>query len=61
MRLKVSFNSQNIGRRLETCEVVARASGWHPNDIINFSEEVREAFSYEEAMAVIQREFDVVR
>lgn len=60
MRLKVSFDSQHIDRRLETCQVVARASGWHPNDIINFTDEVRDAFSYEEAMAVIKREFDVV-
>ena len=27
----------------------------------NFEAEVREAFSYEEAMNVIQREFDIVR
>lgn len=60
MRLKVSFKSPHIARRLETCEIVARASGWHPNDIVNFRDEVCEAFSYEEAMAVIKREFDVV-
>jgi len=41
--------------------MVARASGWHPNDIIAFTDEVRDAFSYEEAMAVIERAFDVVR
>ena len=60
MRLKVSFDSQHISRRLETCRVVAQACGWHPNDIVNFTDEVRDAFSYEEAMAVIEREFDVV-
>jgi hypothetical protein len=59
-RPRVSFESTNIWRRLQSCEVVARAQGWHPNDIIHFTEEVREAFSYEEAMAVIEREFDVV-
>ncbi|HUK58110.1 MAG TPA: hypothetical protein VLV50_02680 [Stellaceae bacterium] len=60
-RPKVSFDSANIWRRLETCQTVAQAHGWHPNDIINFAAEVREAFSYEEAMTVIQREFDIVR
>ena len=60
MRLKVSFDSENISRRLQRCQVVTRAYGWHPNDIINFSDKVRDAFSYEEAMAVIEREFDVV-
>ncbi|MDE2227792.1 MAG: hypothetical protein KGL11_01970 [Alphaproteobacteria bacterium] len=50
----------NIWRRLETCEMVARARGWHPNDVINFADEVREAFSYEEAMEIIAREFDIV-
>ncbi len=38
--------------------IVARAHGWHPNDIILFTKEVEEAFSYEEAMAIIRREFD---
>lgn len=61
MRLKVSFDSANISRRLQTCQILAQASGWHPNDIIHFTDEVRDAFSYEEAMAVIEREFDVVR
>jgi hypothetical protein len=60
MRPKVSFDSKNIWRRLEACETVARAYGWHPNDIINFKKEVCEAFSYEEAMAVIDRNFDTV-
>ena len=32
----------------------------HPNNWIAFEKEVRDAFSYEEAMAVIRREFDVV-
>jgi hypothetical protein len=59
-RLKISFDSAHIGKRLETCQAVAQASGWHPNDIISFTGEVRDAFSYEEAMAVIEREFDVV-
>ena len=60
MRPKVSFDSANIWRRLATCELVARAHGWHPNDIIQFTGEVRDAFSYEEANAIIAREFDVV-
>ncbi|MDE2165579.1 MAG: hypothetical protein KGJ66_04485 [Alphaproteobacteria bacterium] len=59
-RPRVSFDSSNIWQRLESCEVVARAQGWHPNDIIHFTEEVRDAFSYEEAMAVIEREFEIV-
>jgi hypothetical protein len=61
MRPKVSFASENIKRRLDACRVVAQAYGWHPNDIITFTDEVRDAFSYEEAMAVIEREFDIVR
>jgi len=59
MRPTVSFESSNIWRRLQSCEIVAHAHGWHPNDIINFVQEVEEAFSYEEAMAVIEREFNV--
>jgi hypothetical protein len=59
MRPKVLLDSPNIERRLRTCEGVARAYGWHPNDIANFASEVREAFSYEEAMAIIEREFDI--
>jgi hypothetical protein len=59
MRPKVSFESRHIRRRLEACQVVARAYGWHPNDIARFSEEVESAFSYEDAMAIIRREFDV--
>ena len=59
-RPRVSFDSSNIWQRLETCETVARAQGWHPNDIVHFTEEVRDAFSYEEAMEIIEREFDVV-
>ena len=58
MRPKVFFDSMNIWKRLEACETVAQAHGWHPNDIIHFAEEVREAFSYEEAMAIIEREFE---
>lgn len=61
MRPRVSFDSANIWKRLQTCQTVAQAHGWHPNDIISFSAEVREAFSYEEAMNIIRREFDVVR
>ena len=60
MRPKVSFSSKHIAKRLQACETVAQAHGWHPNDIITFAEEVREAFSYEEAMAIIEREFDTV-
>ena len=60
MRPKVTFNTRNIWSRLKTCETVARAYGWHPNQIIAFVQEVREAFSYEEAMAIIEREFEVL-
>ena len=59
MRPKVSFDSANIWRRLDACRTVAQAHGWNPSDIANFSEEVRDAFSYEEAMAIIRRDFDV--
>ncbi|MGH6969088.1 MAG: hypothetical protein ACREEL_09285 [Stellaceae bacterium] len=59
-RPKVSFDSANIWRRLETCELVARAHGWHANDVIHFTDEVRGAFSYEEATEIIAREFDIV-
>jgi hypothetical protein len=59
-RPRVSFDSRNIWRRLEACETVARAYGWHPNDLIAFAQEVRTAFSYEDAMAVIDRHFDVI-
>ena len=60
MRPKVSFDSDNIWRRLEACKDVARAYGWNSSEITSFVEEVREAFSYEEAMAVIKRNFDTV-
>jgi len=60
-RPRVSFESDNIWTRLESCKIVARAHGWHPNDIIHFSEEVLIAFSYEEAMAIIEREFEVAQ
>jgi hypothetical protein len=60
-RPRVSFNSKNIWRRLEACEAVARAYGWHANQITSFSREVREAFSYEDAMAIIARNFEIVR
>jgi hypothetical protein len=59
MRPKVLLSSMNIERRLRACQSVAQAYGWHPNDIANFATEVRDAFSYEEAMAIIEREFDV--
>jgi hypothetical protein len=58
MRPKVSFNSRDIWRRLQTCRTVAQAYGWHSNDINKFTKEVRQAFSYEEAMAIIERRFD---
>ena len=57
---RVSFDSGHIMKRLESCKTVAAAHGWHPNNWIAFEKEVRDAFSYEEAMAVIRREFDVV-
>jgi hypothetical protein len=59
MRPRVSFDSKNIWRRLEMCKEVARAYGWKSSEISSFSEEVNEAFSYEEAMAIIKRDFDV--
>ncbi|HEV2300426.1 MAG TPA: hypothetical protein VGR91_02540 [Stellaceae bacterium] len=59
MRPKVSFDSKNIWRRLEMCKAVAEAYGWNSADISSFTEEVSEAFSYEEAMAIIKRDFDV--
>jgi hypothetical protein len=58
MRPKVTFDNRHIRRRLEACRMVARAYGWHPNHIASFSAEVEAAFSYEDAMAVIEREFD---
>jgi len=58
MRPAVSFRSENIWQRLRACEIVAQAHGWHPNDIVHFTDEVQKAFSYEEAMAIIEREFD---
>ena len=61
MRPRVSFDSDNIWRRLEACAAVARAYGWHPNEIVSFTNEVRAAFSYEEAMAIIARHFEIVR
>lgn len=60
MRPKVSFDSMNIWRRLEICKAVAQAHGWDFRDIMKFAEEVSEAFSYEEAMAIIKRDFDTV-
>ena len=60
MRPRVSFDSTNIWKRLQSCQTVAQAHGWHPNDVIIFADEIREAFSYEEAMAIIEREFDVI-
>jgi predicted metallopeptidase len=59
MRPRVSFTSLNIWTRLEACKTVAQAHGWHPNDIINLTSEIEDAFSYEEAMAIIEREFEV--
>ena len=61
MRPKVSFDSRNIWRRLETCKTVAQAYGWRPDEIIKFGKEVEQAFSYEEAMAVIERDFDTLK
>ena len=61
MRPKVSFDSKNIWRRLETCKTVAQAYGWGSDEIINFGREVEQAFSYEDAMAVIERDFDVLK
>jgi hypothetical protein len=59
MRPKVSFESNNIWKRLATCQTVAQAYGWPSHDIMHFTGEVESAFSYEEAMAVIARNFDI--
>jgi hypothetical protein len=61
MRPKVSFDSRNIWRRLETCKTVAQAYGWRSDEIVKFGREVEQAFSYEEAMAVIERDFDTLK
>ena len=61
MRPKVSFDSRNIWRRLEVCKTVAQAYGWRSDDIVRFGREVEQAFSYEDAMAVIERDFDILR
>src|ERR1700730_2316834 len=60
MRPKVSFDSRNIWRRLETCEIVAQAHGWPPNDIISFTKEVPEAVFYQDRVAIIKHDFDVI-
>ncbi len=57
---KVTFDRLNIWRRLECCQLVAAAHGWPHERIHAFNKEVAGAFSYEEAMAVINREFDVM-
>ena len=56
---RVSFASGHIMKRLASCKTVAAAHGWHPNNGIAFEKEVQDAFSYEEAMAIIYREFEV--
>jgi hypothetical protein len=61
MRPKVSFDSRNIWRRLEVCKTVAHAYGWRSDEISAFDKEVEQAFSYEEAMAVIERNFDTLK
>ncbi len=61
MRPKVSFDSRNIWRRLEVCKTVAQAYGWRSDEISNFGKEVEQAFSYEEAMAIIERDFDTLK
>ncbi len=61
MRPKVSFDSRNIWRRLEVCKTVAQAYGWRSDEISNFVKEVEQAFSYEEAMAIIERDFDTLK
>lgn len=60
MRPRVSFYSDNIWRRLEACEIVARAYGWNAQTITSFEKEVLEAFSYEDAMEVIERNFETI-
>ena len=59
-RPKVSFDSPHIAKRVASCEIVARAIGWQPGFIIAFKEEVRQATTYEEAMGIIRRHFDVI-
>ena len=60
VRPRVSFESQNIWRRLQSCQTVARAYGWRADEISRFSQAVRDAFSYEDAMAIIERNFEIV-
>ena len=57
-RPKVSFDSGRIERRIELCLIAARAHRWHHDDIVAFNREVRQAMWYEDAMEVIEREFD---
>lgn len=59
-RPKVFFRDVHIAKRLEACKLAAAGCGWHPNNVIAFATEIEEAFTYEEAMAIIHREFDVV-
>jgi hypothetical protein len=60
IRPRVSFDSGNIWRRLEICEIAARGCGWYNDEIARFNREVSEAFSYEEAMEIIRRDFEMV-
>jgi hypothetical protein len=59
-RPKVHFTSRNIWRRLEACESVAWAYGWRGDQIATFANDVREAFTYEDAMTIIAGEFDII-
>lgn len=61
MRPKVSFDSTNIWRRLELCKITAQAHGWESAEIMQFINEVNGAFSYEEAMEIIRRNFDITK
>lgn len=56
---RVSFDSANIYKRRGSCITVARAYGWPAAKITGFSNAIEMAFTYEEAMAIINEEFEV--
>lgn len=57
---RVSFNSKNIYKRIDSCRSVAAAFGWDNADIASFVSTAQQAFSYEEAMFIIYERFEVV-
>lgn len=61
MRPRVFFDSRNIWKRLEACRTVARAYGWRHDDIVEFTRNIVDAFTYEEAMTIIERRFETTK